>query len=105
MRTANLAEEIRELNLSYLMLAQRMLLEDRQAGMFRLGVGEDAADVIESLSPAQILRMSSSGMMLCQVRFDERLLLELLANHEREPAVASIHAAILAASRPVENLA
>jgi flagellar transcriptional activator FlhD len=39
------------------------------------------------------------------VRFDERLLLELLSNHEREPAVASIHAAILAASRPVENLA
>lgn len=105
MRNANLSEEIRELNLSYLMLAQRLLLEDRQSGMFRLGVGEDAADVIESLSPGQILRMAGSGMVLCQVRFDERLLLELLANHEREPAVVSIHAAILAASRPVENLA
>lgn len=105
MRTGQLAEEIRELNLSYLMLAQRMLLEDRQAGMFRLGLGDDAAEVIENLSPAQILRMASTGLMLCQVRFDDRLLLELLSDHQREPAVASIHAAIVAASRPVENLA
>lgn len=105
MRTAQLSEEIRELNLSYLMLAQRMLLDDRQSAMFRLGLGDDAAEVLENLSPAQILRMSSSGLVLCQMRFDDHLLLDLLSDHQREPSVASIHAAIVAASRPVENLA
>lgn len=30
--------EIRELNMSYLLLAQRMLREDRDTGMFRLGI-------------------------------------------------------------------
>ncbi|WP_341678885.1 flagellar transcriptional regulator FlhD [Niveibacterium sp. SC-1] len=103
--TAQLSEEVRDLNLSYLMLAQRLLSEDRQAAMFRLGVGEDAADVLASLSPAQVLRMASSGMLLCQMRFSDDMLLGLLSSHEREPGIASIHAAIVAAGRPVENLA
>ncbi len=104
MRGAHFIDDVRDLNLSYLMLAQRMLSEDRQNGMFKLGLGEDAAQIIESLSPAQVLRMASSGLLLCQMRFDDNLLLNLLSNHEREPGVASIHAAILAASRPVEVL-
>ena len=104
MRSAQLTEDVRDLNLSYLMLAQRLLAEDRQNGMFRLGLGEDAAQIIESLSPAQVLRMASSGLVLCSLRFDDQLLLNLLSNHERESGVASIHAAIVAASRPVETL-
>ncbi len=104
MRGTQLIEDIRDLNLSYLMLAQRLLAEDRQNGMFRLGIGDDAANIIESLSPAQVLRMASSGLLLCQLRFDDELLLSLLSNYEREPGVASIHAAIIAASRPVEVL-
>lgn len=105
MRTARMSEEIRELNLSYLMLAQRLLAEDRASAMFQLGMGVDAADVIADLSPAQVLRMASSGMVLCQVRFDDELLLNLLSNHEREVGISSIHAAIVASTRPVENLA
>ncbi len=46
------SNEIRELNLAYLMLAQQMIREDRDAAMFRLGVSEEVADMIESLSPA-----------------------------------------------------
>jgi flagellar transcriptional activator FlhD len=105
MRSAQLSEDIRDLNLSYLMLAQRLLAEDREHGMFRLGIGEDVAEVIEALSPAQILRMASSGLVLCHLSFNDELILNLLSNHEREVSVASIHAAIVAGSRPVETLA
>jgi flagellar transcriptional activator FlhD len=105
MRTARMSEEIRELNLSYLMLAQRLLAEDRASAMFQLGLGVDAADVIADLSPAQVLRMAGSGMVLCQARFNDELLLNLLSSHERDAGISSIHAAIVASSRPVENLA
>lgn len=105
MRASHLSDEIRELNLSYLMLAQRLLADDRASAMFRLGLGEDAADVLESLSPSQVLRMASSGLVLCQARFDDELLLNLLSNHERDAGLTSIHAAIIASGRPVENLA
>lgn len=102
---SNLNEEIRELNLAYLMLAQQMVREDRDTAMFRLGIGEDLAEVLESLSPGQILRMASTSMLLCRFRFDDQLLVDLLANHERDSATARIHATILAAAKPVEHLA
>ncbi|MDQ7990140.1 MAG: flagellar transcriptional regulator FlhD [Candidatus Dactylopiibacterium sp.] len=96
--------EIRELNLSYLMLAQQMLRADRPDAMFKLGVGADVAELIENLSPAQILRMASSDMMLCRFRFDDTVLLNLMSNHGRDSASSRIHAAILAAGQPVERL-
>lgn len=101
----DVSSEIRELNLSYLMLAQQLILADRAGAMFKLGVGEDVAEIIENLSPAQILRMASNDMLLCRFRFDDTLLLNLLGNHGRESAAARIHATILAATKPVEHLA
>lgn len=101
----DVSSEIRELNLSYLMLAQQLILADRAGAMFKLGIGEDVAEVIENLSPAQILRMASNDMLLCRFRFDDTLLLSLLGNHGRESAAARIHATILAATKPVEHLA
>ncbi len=100
----DIGSEIRELNLSYLMLAQQMLQSDRASAMFKLGIGEDVADIVENLSPAQILRMASTDMLLCRFRFDDSLLLNLMSNHGRENAAARIHATILAASKPVEHL-
>lgn len=101
----NVASEIRELNLSYLMLAQQMLQADREGAMLKLGVGEDVAEIIENLSPAQILRMASSDMILCRFRFDDALLLNLMSGHSQNSAASRIHAAIIAASKPVEHLA
>ena len=49
--------------------------------------------------------MATSDMLLCSFRFDNSLLLDLLANHERDRGVGHIHAAILAAGRPVESVA
>jgi flagellar transcriptional activator FlhD len=104
MRATGMHDEIRELNLAYLMLAQQMLREDRAAAIYRLGVGEDIADVLEGLSSAQVLRMASSNMLLCQFRFNDTLLVDLLSSHGRERGAAHLHAAILAAGRPVESL-
>ena len=50
--------EIRELNLAYLMLAQQMLRSDRATALFRLGIGDDLADVIESMSSHRPYRPS-----------------------------------------------
>lgn len=98
-----LQEEIREVNLAYLMLAQRMLREDREAGMFRLGVGGDVAELILGLSAAQLVKLASSQMLIPRFRFDDNLLLGLLAGQGRDAASSGLHAAILAAGRPVQN--
>ena len=83
MSANGLHEEIRELNLAYLMLTQHMLREDRAAAIYRLGIGEEVADMLEGLSSAQILRMASSTMLLCQFRFNDTMLVDLLFSHGR----------------------
>ncbi|MCB1913903.1 MAG: flagellar transcriptional regulator FlhD [Rhodocyclaceae bacterium] len=105
MQTSGLQEEIRDLNLAYLMLAQQMLREDREAAMFRLGIGGDVAELMLGLSPAQLVKMSNSQMMLCRFRFDDSSLFGLLAGNGRQAATAGVHAAIIAASKPVAALA
>ena len=42
-RSSEVIEQIREINLSYIMLAQRILREDRAVGMFRQGVSPPVA--------------------------------------------------------------
>ena len=49
---------IRELNLSYLMLAQRMWLEDRSVAMFRLGLSPEVATILSNLTLAQVIKLS-----------------------------------------------
>ncbi len=105
MKRHDFQEEIKELNLAYLMLAQHMLREDRETAMFRLGIGKEIADLIEGLSGAKLVRMASGQMLLPTFRFDDALLAGLVAGEGKSPATAGIHAAIVAAARPVKDLA
>ena len=105
MKTTDTYNDIKEVNLAYLMLAQNMIRADREAAVFRLGISEEIADMLDHLTPGQVLKMAGSNMLLCSFRFDDTLLLNLLANHERDRGVGHVHAAILAAGKPVETMA
>ena len=52
MDNSQLLDEIREANLTYLLLAQRMIKDDKAAALFRLGINKEAADLIAAL-PAE----------------------------------------------------
>lgn len=105
MKPTDTYNDIKEVNLAYLMLAQNMVRSDRESAIFRLGISVEIADILETLTPGQVLKMAGSDMLLCSFRFDDSLLIDLLANHERERGVGHIHAAILAAGKPVESVA
>lgn len=105
MNPADTYNDIKEVNLAYLMLAQNMVRSDREGAIFRLGISTEIADILERLTPGQVLKMASSDMLVCNFRFDDTLLLNLLSNHERDRGVGQIHAAILAAGKPVETVA
>jgi len=95
----DLQDEIRELNLAYLILAQKMLREDHDAAMLRLGLDDEAAELIAGLSSARLVHMASSQMLLPVFRCADGQLAGLLAGEGRDPTSSSIHAAIVAASR------
>src|SRR5690349_10553818 len=93
-------DEIREANLTYLILAQRLLREDRAEAMFRLGISEEVADILAGLSTAQILKIAATNMLMCRFRFDDEIVWNLLtrSNKERERGIGGVHAAILMAA-------
>ena len=97
--------EIREANLSYLMLAQSLIRADRDQALFRLGISEDTADVIGMLSPGQMMKVASGNTLLCRMRVDDDLVWGLLTNHGKGAAndsVSRLHANILMAGRHQE---
>jgi flagellar transcriptional activator FlhD len=97
-------EAIRELNLSFLILSRQLIAEDRDRATLTLGIDRNAIDLLAALSPAQIIQMANSDLLLCAFRFDDRLLLNLLADHGRPESVTKTHAAIVALTKPVVSL-
>ena len=100
----NMMTEIRELNLSYLMLAQQMIRADKEAAIFRLGISMEIADLLEKLSNAQLLKLSSTNIVLTRLRFDDNAILSMLTDHSKDGAQAKSHAAILMSSQPVDKI-
>lgn len=82
-------ESIREINLSYLSLAQRLLREDRAEGMSRLGLSAPLAELLSGLSLAQTLKLAACDQLLCFFRFNDRSLLAALG----APAMRAVPAA------------
>jgi flagellar transcriptional activator FlhD len=104
MKRHDFQHEIHELNLAYLMLAQQMLRADRETAMFRLGIGNGVADLIEGLSSAKLVKMANSQMLLPSFRFDDEMLAGLLAGKGRDATTSNLHAAIIAAGKAVQQL-
>ena len=105
MNTVQLHEEIKEANLSYMLLARQMIQDDQAAAIFRLGISEEMAELIAALSPAQLLKMASSSTLLCGFRFDEKLLLNMITDYNKDRMMSQAHTAILMAGYPLEVLA
>lgn len=107
MQTAQqLTDDIRELNLSFLMLAQNLIRADKAQALYRLGISEGVADIIAALSPQQLVRVASRNQMLCAMRFDDEMVWGLLtdrhAPRQSEDSTATrLHASVLMAGRAV----
>ena len=102
MNADQILTEIREANLSYLMLAQSLIRTDREQALFRLGISEETATLLEMLSPAQMMKIASGNTLLCRMRVDDDLVWSLLTNHGKSAAndgVSRLHASILMAGR------
>ncbi len=72
-------ESIRDINLSYLSLAQRLLRTDRDAGMARLGLSTQVADIIVDLSAPQMLKLAGCDQLVCFFRFNDRSMFSALS--------------------------
>lgn len=95
----SLLGDIQEVNLSYLMLAQRLLRENFAAGMYRLGFDTDVAETVLRLSPAQVVKLSSSNTLLCAFRLNDYDLLSTLTQDVLGGVLQQAHSTILLSQR------
>jgi flagellar transcriptional activator FlhD len=105
MHVDQILTEIREANLSYLMLAQSLIRSDREQALFRLGISEENAALIAQLTPAQMMKIASGNALLCRFRMDDDMVWGLLTNHGKGAAndtTQRLHASILMAGRHQE---
>ncbi len=89
MNAHQIHEEIKETNLSFMLIAQQMIKGDKVAAIKNFGMSEEMADLVAGLSPAQMLKMSASNMLLCCFRFDDSLLLNMLGNYQKDSSVST----------------
>ncbi len=106
MDNGQILQDIREANLTYLMLAQNLIRQDQAEALFRLGMTEESAQLLAVLSPAQLLKVASTNMLLCRFRIDDTLVWNLLTNHNlrktENDGIGRLHAGILLAGRHAE---
>ena len=105
MNADQILTEIREANLSYLMLAQSLIRADREQALYRLGISEETATLLNTLSAAQMMKIASGNTLLCRFRMDDDLVWGLLTSHGKPAAndsVSRLHASILMAGRHQE---
>lgn len=96
-------DDICELNLAYLLLAQRLIREDRVTAMFRLGLSEEVATVIGHLPLSRIVKAASVGIVLCRLRMENKAALELLSEAGPIAAQYQNHLSIILAGQQADG--
>ncbi|MCE8022132.1 flagellar transcriptional regulator FlhD [Halomonas sp. MCCC 1A11036] len=97
MKNTNHLGDIQELNLAYLLLAQRLLNDNRAAAMFRLKIDDETADLLVSLGAAQLTRLARTNQLLCHFGFEGAEQLRQVVDNPRDNGLSQFHAALLMA--------
>jgi flagellar transcriptional activator FlhD len=88
-------QNINDLNLSYLLLAQSLIKEDKEAARFRLGLTESLMDSLKNLSVPQLIKLASTNQLICQLRINSEAVIDFLTKDSRIDALQHVHTGII----------
>ncbi|MGE9715327.1 flagellar transcriptional regulator FlhD, partial [Escherichia coli] len=71
MSTVELLKHIYDINLSYLLLAQRLINQEEASAMFRLGISDSMADALKELTLPQLVKLAETNQLICNFRFED----------------------------------
>lgn len=103
MHTSELLKHIYDINLSYLLLAQRLISQDKPSAMFRLGVNEEMANMLVELTLPQMVKLAETNQVICQFRFDNHQTITRLTQESRVDDLQQIHTGILLSTRLLDE--
>ena len=88
-------QNIHDINLSYLLLAQQLIRQDKFAAGFRLGLSEGTIDNLKELSLPQLMKLATTNQLICRLRVDDEVVIENLTKDSRIEALQQIHTGII----------
>lgn len=94
---ADAAKEIADLNLTYMLLAQKMLRHDKPAAMLRLGISPAMADLLAIMPLAEVIKLAASNFVLCTFRLDDLPGFRSVLQGARQQALQQAHISIILA--------
>lgn len=99
---AQLLEQIREANLNYLLIAQRLIQEDKITAMVRLGLDEDTVEIINNLSTQQLIKLAGHNSLICSFRRTDHKYWQAHLDERRQATASHFHASILLADQTLD---
>lgn len=105
MNATDAAKEIADLNLTYILLAQKLLRADRSAAMLRLGVSAEMADLLTGMSLAEVIKLAASNFVLCAFRLDDQPILRTVLQGRGQGSLQQAHLSILLAGAQNQSAA
>ncbi|KFK96543.1 MULTISPECIES: flagellar transcriptional regulator FlhD [unclassified Serratia (in: enterobacteria)] len=104
MGTSELLKHVYDINLSYLLLAQRLINDEKASAMFRLGIDETMADALSQLTLPQMVKLAETNQLVCHFRFKDHNTIERLTKESRVDDLQQIHTGILLSSHLLQGL-
>ena len=104
MNTSELLKHIYDINLSYLLLAQRLISQDKASAMFRLGIHEEMATTLGALTLPQMVKLADPNQLVCPFRFDNHQTVTQLTQESRVDDLQQVHTGILLSTRLLNDI-
>ncbi|MBS0855426.1 MULTISPECIES: flagellar transcriptional regulator FlhD [unclassified Tatumella] len=104
MNTTNLVKHIYDVNLSYLLLAQQLISQDKSSAMFRLGVDESMANKLAELTLPELVKLAETNQLICKLRFIDYTIIQQLTRESRVDDMQQIHTGIMLASKLLQSV-
>lgn len=87
--------ELQELNLSYLLLVQKLILEDRDIAIFRLKIDEELAELIAGMSIRELTILARQSHSLLQPNLGDVSQLKVILTNKRDTGMQATHLACI----------
>lgn len=104
MARQDITKVIHNLNLSYLLLAQRLYESDAATAEFRLGMQEETIEYISKLTLPQLIKLAEGNQMLFQFRLDNTEILQQVTGESRVADLQQIHTGILLSTQLLNSI-
>lgn len=101
--TTDFLKHIYDINLSYLLLAQKLISQEKASAMFRLGISDAMATTLADLTLPQLVKLAETNQLICQFRFDNSETIEKLTRDSRVDELQQIHTGILLSTRLLQT--